>query len=138
MKRLLTAFTLLALSTILLAACGTSANASSGSSTSNTSGNSGNVVTIKTGPTNFLQSSVTLNKGDSLQIVNTASNIHIISLGSWVNGTPTPAKEPGAPQIQSEQLAANGTLTVGPFNTPGTYHLYCTIHPNMNLTVIVK
>ncbi len=138
MKKLLTTVALLALSAALLAACGTSTNASTGSNTSNTSGNSGNVVTIKTGPTNFLQSSVTLKKGDSLQIVNTASDIHIISLGSWVNGVPTPAKEPGAPSIQSEQLTANGTLTVGPFNTAGTYHLYCSIHPNMNLTVIVQ
>jgi plastocyanin len=138
MKKLLTALALLALSAVLLAACGTSANASSGSSTSNTQSNSGNVVTVKTGPANFLQSSVTLNKGDSLQIINTASDIHIISLGSWVNGKPEPAVEPGAPQIQTEQLSASSTLTVGPFNTPGTYHLYCTIHPNMNLTVTVK
>jgi plastocyanin len=27
---------------------------------------------------------------------------------------------------------------VGPWNTPGTYHVYCTIHQNMQLTVIVQ
>jgi plastocyanin len=27
---------------------------------------------------------------------------------------------------------------IGPWNTPGTYHLYCTIHQNMQLTVRVK
>jgi plastocyanin len=130
MKKILSVVSILGICALLLAACGTSASASGISSSST------NVV--KTGVTNFLQSSVTLSKGESLQLVNTASDIHIISLGSWVNGTPQPATEPGAPHVQNEQLAANGTLTIGPWNTPGTYHLYCTIHPNMNLTVIVK
>ncbi len=128
MKKILSVVSLLVICAILLAACGANASATS---------NSGTVI-VQTGLTNFLQSSVTLSKGQSLQLVNTASDIHIISLGSWVNGTPQPATEPGAPQVHNEQLAANGTLTIGPFNTAGTYHLYCTIHPNMNLTVIVK
>lgn len=132
MKKILSAVSLLGICAFLLAACGTTASASGAASSSSTT------VTVQTGLTNFLQSSVTLNKGQSLQLVNTASDIHIISLGSWVNGTPQPATEPGAPHVQNEQLAANGTLLIGPFNTPGTYHLYCTIHPNMNLTVIVK
>lgn len=134
MKKILLVVSLLGIGALLLAACGTTASASAGG----TASSSGTTVTVQTGLTNFLQSSVTLNKGQSLQLVNTASDIHIISLGSWVNGTPQPATEPGAPHVQNEQLAANGTLLIGPFNTPGTYHLYCTIHPNMNLTVIVK
>lgn len=138
MKKILTVVGIFGICAFLLAACGTGASANPGSSTSSTSSTSGSTVTVKTGATNFLQSSVTLNKGQSLQLVNTASTIHIISLGYWVNGTPKPATEPGAPPVQNEQLAANGTLTIGPFNTPGTYHLYCSIHPNMNLTVIVK
>ena len=28
--------------------------------------------------------------------------------------------------------------TIGPFNTAGTFHLYCTVHQGMNLTVIVQ
>jgi plastocyanin len=30
------------------------------------------------------------------------------------------------------------SVTVGPFTTPGTYHLYCTIHPGITLTIIVQ
>lgn len=82
MKRLLTALAIPALGTVLLIACGTSGNAGSGSSTSNTSSSNNSVVTVKTGATNFLQSSGILNKGDSLELVNTASDIHIISVGS--------------------------------------------------------
>jgi plastocyanin len=29
-------------------------------------------------------------------------------------------------------------VAVGPFNTAGTFHLYCSVHLNMNLTVIVQ
>ncbi len=130
MKKILSVVSLLGICALLLAACGTSA--------SGNASKSGTTVTVQTGVTNFLQRSVTLSKGQSLQLVNTASDIHILSLGSWVNGKPEPMTEPGAPPVHDEQLAANGTLTIGPFNTPGTYHLYCTIHPNMNLTVIVK
>ena len=34
--------------------------------------------------------------------------------------------------------SAGQSMTVGPFNTAGTYHLYCSVHVNMNLTVIVQ
>jgi plastocyanin len=32
----------------------------------------------------------------------------------------------------------NNTATVGPFTTAGTYHIFCTIHPGMSLTIIVQ
>ncbi|MHB8600626.1 MAG: cupredoxin domain-containing protein [Ktedonobacteraceae bacterium] len=138
MKKILLFVCILGICSFALVACGTGAGASGTTGTTTGSSTSGTVVTVKAGLTNFLQSSVTLNKGDTLQIVNTASDIHIISLGSWVNGGPVPATEPGAPKVLNEQLPANGTLTIGQFNTAGTYHLYCTIHIGMNLTVVVK
>jgi plastocyanin len=138
MKKFLLLVSVLGICMLTLAACGTGAGASGSSSNGSSSSSSGNVVTVKTGQTNFLQSSVTINKGDSIQLVNTASDTHIISLGTWVNGQPKPMTEPGAPNIQNEQLGPNSTLTLGPFNTAGTYRLYCTIHPGMKLTVIVK
>jgi plastocyanin len=95
-------------------------------------------VTIHTTATNFAQSSVTLQKGQSLKIVNDASDMHILSLGTWSNGAAHPEKEPGAPPLQNEPLEGNSSLTIGPWNTPGTYHVYCTIHTGMNLTVIVS
>jgi plastocyanin len=124
-KRLLVVFVGLALLCAALVACGGGA------------GNTG-TVTVHTNATNFEQSSVTLKTGQSLQLVNDASDIHIISLGTWQNGVARPEQEPGAPQVQNEQLSANGNLTIGPWNTPGTYHLYCSVHPNMKLTVIVQ
>ena len=48
-------------------------------------------------------------------------------------------QESGAPGMNNVQISGNGSSQViGPFNTPGTYHFYCTVHPGMNLTVIVQ
>ncbi len=31
-----------------------------------------------------------------------------------------------------------GTVEIGPFNTAGEFDIYCTIHVDMNLTVVVE
>jgi plastocyanin len=62
---------------------------------------------------------------------------HILGNGMWVNGTAKPAKEPGAPTV--DMLNVNGnTVEIGPFTTAGTFNIYCSIHPGMNLTITVK
>lgn len=124
MKKLLVAFISLGLITVLFVACGGS-------------GGGGGSTDVHLGASNFVQSSVTISKGSSLNMIDDTGSVHIIQNGSWVNGTPRPAKEPGAPTVQV-QFNGNDSHTVGPFNTAGTYHLYCTIHPNMNLTVTVQ
>ncbi len=90
------------------------------------------------GDQNFLQPSVTISKGSNLTLVDDTATVHIIANGSWVNGSPQPMQENGAPVVNNLPFNGNDTKTIGPFNTAGTFHLYCTIHPNMNLTVIVQ
>lgn len=91
------------------------------------------------GDTTFTQQSVTISKGSSLNLINDVAVTHIIGNGSWVNGTAKPATEAGAPTVSNLQFNSAGqSQTVGPFNTAGTYHLYCSIHQEMNLTVIVQ
>jgi plastocyanin len=63
---------------------------------------------------------------------------HTISNGTWDNGTPKPTKEPGAPLVDNVSVGGNSSATIGPFASAGTFKLYCTIHPGMNLTVIVQ
>jgi len=134
MKRLLALLVTLDLVSVCIVACGMFASASG--SGSNGSGSS--VTPVHMGMTNFLQSSVTINRGSTLNLVNDASAIHIIGLGQWVNGSPKPETEPGVPQVNNLLITGNASKTIGPWNTPGTYHLYCSIHQNMQLTVIVK
>lgn len=117
---------------LLVVACSQGAAAtSSGSSSSH-------VTDVHMGTQSFLKSSVSIKQGDSLNLINDASAVHLISLGQWVKSAPKPEKEPGAPQVSSLEFAGNASHEIGPWNTPGTYHLYCSIHQNMQLTVVVK
>jgi plastocyanin len=119
---------------VFAAACGRGAAATG----PNSSGGSGNVTQVHMGATNFLQPSVTIKKGTNLELVNDATDTHLISLGQWVNGSPKPETEPGAPQVHGLEFNGQVSHVIGLWNTPGTYHLYCTIHVNMNLTVVVQ
>lgn len=85
----------------------------------------------------FAQSSVTIPKGSKLLLIDDGSFPHILRNGMWKNNTPQLATEPGAPSMQNVQVNGN-SVEIGPFTTAGTFHIYCTIHPGMNLTVIVQ
>lgn len=85
----------------------------------------------------FVQSSVNIKKGDSLTLIDDVAAQHIIKNGTWDGNTPKSAAESGAPSVDVT-LNGNDSATIGPFNTAGTYKLYCTIHPGMNLTVNVQ
>ena len=118
----------LSLLTVVIASCGGSGGNSSGSGTD-----------VHMGDTTFLQSSVTISKGSSLNLIDDVAVTHIIGNGSWVNGVIKPAIEPGVPTVNNLTFNSAGqSMTIGPFNTAGTYHLYCSVHVNMNLTVIVQ
>lgn len=128
MKKLIVFCMLLGLFVMLLAACSGGSSGNNGSSST---------PTVHLGASNFNQASVTLQKGQSLTMIDDTSSVHIIMNGSWVNGAPQPKQESGAPKV-NVQFNGNDTHQIGPFNTAGTYHLYCTVHPGMNLTVIVE
>lgn len=132
---------LLAFGSIGLAACSRpgTATANGGSSTPTpNSGGSGNCAngTVHTLTTTFQESCVKVAKGSTLQIVPVAQSLHILANGSWINGNQVPMKEAGAPAVNNVQLASS-PISIGPFTTAGTYHIFCTTHPNMNLTIIV-
>src|SRR5215471_6777496 len=86
----------------------------------------------------FAPDIVALHKGDRLIIVDDGPVPHTLTNGSWsTDHRPVPGVEPGAPLVNNVALN-NNTVTLGPFTTLGTYHLYCTIHPSMNLTIVVQ
>lgn len=138
MKKLSLAFVLLGLLSALLVACGGGTTGNSTTSGSNDTASNGNTTTVHMSDNNFAQPSVTISKGGSINLVDDASVIHIINNGSWVNNSPQSKVESGAPIVNGVQFQGNDSHTVGPFNTVGTFHLYCTVHPGMNLTVIVQ
>jgi len=113
--------------TFLLVACTTtSANTSSAP----------NQVHMNT--TNFVSSSITIKKGERITLIDDTLIPHTIAKGTWENGTAKPVKEPGAPKVEDVQIDGNSSVVIGPFTAAGTFHLYCTIHSDMNLTVSVQ
>ncbi len=127
-----------ALGSIVLAGC-SSQGTTIGSTTTTNGGGNGNCAngTVHTLVTTFQEACVNVAKGSKLQVVPVVNSLHILDNGSWVNGQQVPMTEAGAPTVSNVQVTA-GTVSLGPFTTAGTYHIYCTVHPNMNLTVIVK
>ena len=120
---------ILALLSLFVVACG---GGSSG-------GGGGGSNTVGLAATTFAQNSITIKKGDSLTLTNQTGTVHIIANGSWNGNTPNPKQEPGAPVVNNMQFnSANQSQTIGPFNTAGTFHYYCSVHPGMNLTVTVQ
>ncbi len=140
MKKFFLVLTFLCIITLLIVACGGSSSSSSGSGSSSSTGSGhGGSATVHMGQTNFDQSSVAISKGSSLTLVDDTSTVHIISNGQWVNGVAQPKQEPGAPTVSNVQFSTSGqSQAIGPFNTAGTFHLYCSVHPDMNLTVNVQ
>ena len=92
---------------------------------------------VHLGVGNFLQSRVTISKGSKLLLIDDGQFLHILRNGMWVNNTPRPGAEAGAPSVQNLNVNGN-SVEIGPFNTAGTFHIYCTIHPGMNLTIVVQ
>jgi plastocyanin len=136
MKNLLMIFVSLSLLTLAIAAC--TSGSGTGSSATNAGTENGN-YTVHLSEQNFVQSAITISKGSSITLVDDAATPHIIANGSWTNGSPQPMQESGMPAVSNLQISGSGSSqTIGPFNTPGTYHLYCTVHPGMDLTVTVQ
>ena len=94
------------------------------------------IPTVHMGALGFIQSSIILHKGDMLDLVDDTISPHQIENGSWVNSVAKPRIEPGAPRV-NQVFNGYDSAQIGPFNSAGTFHFYCAIHEEMNLTVDV-
>ncbi len=128
MKQLLALVVVLSLVSVLIGACGgSSAGTSSPAPTE-----------VHMGQAKFVQSSVSISKGGSISLIEDVASIHPIANGTWQGSTPKPGAEAGAPPAKHLQFTSAGQRqTLGPFNTAGTFHYYCSVHQGMNLTVTV-
>lgn len=95
------------------------------------------VPTVHMSAGSFTQSTVTIPTGAKLLLVDDTSSLHILANGAWQNRVAKPGREPNAPEIKNVSVNGN-QVEVGPFTTAGTYHIYCLVHPGMELTVIVQ
>ena len=100
---------------------------------------SNNPNTVKLEGQSFATSSITISKGSTIAFLDDPTNgaLHILVIGQ--NGQQV--SEQGAPDfggLSGERMDIGDTWTTPPWNTAGTYHVACTVHPMMNLTVTVK
>lgn len=106
--------------------------------TSAATNQSGGEPVVHMGVTSFVQNVVLVPKGSKLKLTNDGQFDHVIQSGSWdTSGTAKPASEPGAPAVSNLNING-GSAEIGPFTTAGIYHLYCSVHHGMNLTVVVQ
>lgn len=97
----------------------------------------GGEPTIHMGVANFSQNIVQVAKGSKLTLVDDGPFQHILDNGRWdANGLPVTMREAGAPLVNNLDVTG-GSVAIGPLTTAGVYHLYCTIHKGMNLTILV-
>src|SRR5690349_19812731 len=102
-KKLMLIITICSFFALLLAACGAdrSGDAASGGSTSSNQ--------VQMNDTQFMQSSITIHKGESITLVSTTFTPHIIANGTWDNGQAKAAKEAGAPEVKNVQINGNSS-----------------------------
>jgi plastocyanin len=101
----------------------------------------GNVVTsndpntVVANNNSFSKGNITIQQGQTFKFQDAAST-HILVIGQ--NGNPD--SEAGAADFGGtggHHIEKGDMWITPPWNTPGTYHVTCTIHPGMNLTVTV-
>ena len=144
LKILVMFLAILALGSILLAACsrpGTITNTIGTTPTASSSGGGGGAGgcasgTVHMSASNFTQPCVNISKGLKVMLVDDVQVLHIITNGQWVNDTPQLSVQPGAPTIPNVNIAG-GSAAIGPFNTAGKFNVLCTVHVGMNLVVNV-
>lgn len=146
LKILVTFLVVLALGSILLAACsrpGTTPITGTTPTTGGGGGGGGGGVagcasgTVHMDSSNFVQKCVNISKGSKVTLIDDVQVLHIITNGKWANGTPQLAVEQGAPTVNNVSISG-GSADIGPFNTAGTFAILCTVHVDMNLVVNVS
>jgi plastocyanin len=117
---------MLVLAAGLLAACGGSSGAEV---------NDPDAIRMKQNA--FSTSERSIPRGGTVTFVNEARGApHILVIG--LDGGQR--REPGAPSFggaAGHRSNAGDAWTTPPFNATGTFHITCTVHPDMNLTVAV-
>jgi plastocyanin len=77
---------------------------------------------------------VTIHRGDRLTFTNDSRFIHIIGAGKGGH-LASPGNEPVTYRVL---VQSNESYTTGPWSTPGTYYMTCSVHPEMTIKIVVQ
>jgi plastocyanin len=81
----------------------------------------------------FAEDSVTVHCGDTLTMVNNSRFIHVVGAGR--DGKVVDAD--GVPVRGLHMMETNAVYQTYKWNTPGTFYLTCSVHPEMTVKVVV-
>jgi len=82
----------------------------------------------------FAKDTVTLHRGERLTLINDSNAVHVIGPGK---DTAVASPQRGNPMTGFHLMQTNSVYTTGPWMTVGRFELTCTVHPGMNLIVVV-
>jgi plastocyanin len=84
----------------------------------------------------FDRDEITVDQGDQIEFVNNSNFLHVIGPGDRARITgETEVPSFGTDDVRT--MPRGDPFVTGPWKRPGTYHLTCTLHPEMNLRVVV-
>ncbi len=92
--------------------------------------------TVGMAQSQFDRTSVTIKAGDVLRLMNNSNFLHVVGPGTKARIS----EAAGVPSFGTDDVRTmprGKPYVTGPWQRPGTYHLTCTLHPEMNLQVVV-
>lgn len=84
----------------------------------------------------FTPIAITVPQGMKLKIVDDSNIPHTLTYGQWSGNTTQVTTPANAPALGTHAISS-GSFEIGPFTTPGVYHILCIVHPGMEITVTV-
>jgi len=85
----------------------------------------------------FDRDQVTIRQGQELQFVNDSNFLHVIAPGTSARvDDDTAVPSFGLDDVKS--IPRGDPFVTGAWTEPGTYHVTCTLHPEMDLEVVVE
>jgi plastocyanin len=85
----------------------------------------------------FDRQTITIRQGQHVEFVNNSNFLHVLAPGHKARVTNDPAAPSfGADNVRS--MPRGEPFLTDAWRTPGSFQLTCTLHPEMNMTVVVE
>jgi plastocyanin len=85
----------------------------------------------------FDRQTITIRQGQHVEFVNNSNFLHVLAPGHKARVTNDPATPSfGADNVRS--MPRGEPFVTDAWTTPGSFQLTCTLHPEMNMTVVVE
>jgi plastocyanin len=85
----------------------------------------------------FDRETLTIRQGERVEFINNSNFLHVLAPGHKARVTAEPSVPPfGTDNVRS--MSRGKPFVTEAWEVPGSYQLTCTLHPEMNITVVVE